>query len=101
MNPWIAISAFDLRSPDGGVPVVLVPKDHGFPFQLFVQIPSGVFVLYQNWHKHAGLRNGLFKYIWLFIKKTVKLTMISGIDFVLGGMESVIVFGEGNKPMVD
>lgn len=55
---------FDKRSPNGGVPVVLVPKDFGRPFQTFVNIPSGVFVLYQKWHKHVGLRPAGLIWFW-------------------------------------
>lgn len=63
-NAKDAISAFDLRDDNGGVPVVLVPKDWGFPFRLFVKIPSGVYVMFQSWHKHVGLKSAGLIWFW-------------------------------------
>jgi len=39
---------------DGSIPIVLVPKNP-FLFSMFLEVPSGPFVLYQKWHANQGL----------------------------------------------
>ncbi|OQR92128.1 hypothetical protein ACHHYP_04066 [Achlya hypogyna] len=55
--------AFNAKTKDGSIPLVLVPK---YPLlcDTFVRIPSGMWVLYQKWNAHAGILEPGLKMFW-------------------------------------
>ncbi|OQR85130.1 hypothetical protein THRCLA_10779 [Thraustotheca clavata] len=55
--------AFNAKTSDGSIPLVLVPK---YPLlcDTFVRIPSGMWVLYQKWNAHAGILEPGLKMFW-------------------------------------
>ncbi|EQC30104.1 hypothetical protein SDRG_12163 [Saprolegnia diclina VS20] len=55
--------AFNAKTKDGSIPLVLVPK---YPLlcDTFVRIPSGMWVLYQKWNSHAGILEPGLKMFW-------------------------------------
>ncbi|KDO30225.1 hypothetical protein SPRG_22148 [Saprolegnia parasitica CBS 223.65] len=55
--------AFNAKTKDGSIPLVLVPK-YPHLLDVFVHIPSGMWVLYQKWNAHAGILEPGLKMFW-------------------------------------
>jgi regulator of protease activity HflC (stomatin/prohibitin superfamily) len=62
-SPIHASQVFDTAGRGGRIPLVLVP-DWPALCHCGLSVPSGVWVLYQRWHKHAGLLPAGVKWFW-------------------------------------
>ena len=54
-RPSDALAEFEKIGADGSIPVVLVPR-YPYFFHFMLNIPSGVYVLWQTWHANKGLK---------------------------------------------
>ncbi|KAG7377961.1 hypothetical protein PHYPSEUDO_010751 [Phytophthora pseudosyringae] len=62
-KPVDAMKHFNTQVKDGQIPIVLIPADPTI-MTIFMKIPSGVWVLKQNWNAHAGMMKPGLKMFW-------------------------------------
>ncbi|KAI9922191.1 hypothetical protein PsorP6_001944 [Peronosclerospora sorghi] len=62
-KPMDAMKHFNATITDGRIPLVLTPNDPTF-LTLFMQIPSGLWVLKQTWTAYSGMMDPGLKLFW-------------------------------------